>query len=230
MRIGDLSPAAEVNVEPYQSSTTVAPQDRPPASEHPQQRKEHLNSAVAFFGIGIAAAGALALLSWSESVLPPMLRIAHEQPPKQWAAPSAEKRFSSCAADRQASTRPEPRWSRATALHVGARTFQSYGYVNRHDDQAAVRDAANRDSAIPPVARSATNPAISTSQARSDERVSRKREYAWWHALAARVAAAKKRFWRRHWQARGKLMAANGGSSHVVLGELSASSTNLRAT
>jgi hypothetical protein len=79
------------------------------------------------------------------------------------------------------------------------------GYVNRDDDQAAVRDAAYSDSAIPPVARSATNPAISTSQARWDERVSRKPEYAGWHARAARVAAAKKRFWRRHWQARGEV-------------------------
>ena len=92
LRIGDLSPAEEVNLEPDQSSTTMATQDRPPAAEDPQQRKKHLNLAVAFFGIGIVAAGALALLSWRERVPPPpMLGIAHEQPPKQSAAPAAKK-------------------------------------------------------------------------------------------------------------------------------------------
>jgi hypothetical protein len=225
LRIGDLSPAAEVNVEPYQSSTTVAPQDRPPASEHPQQRKEHLNSAVAFFGIGIAAAGALALLSWSE-------RCFHQCYGSLTSSPrnsGRRRRPKSASPPALPVAKPPPDQSPGGSEQQPS-TSELAGSVNRHDDQAAVRDAANRDSAIPPVARSATNPAISTSQARSDERVSRKREYAWWHALAARVAAAKKRFWRRHWQARGKLMAANGGSSHVVLGELSASSTNLRAT
>ena len=88
-RIGDLSPAEEVNLEPDPSSTTMATEDRPPAAEDPQQRKKHLNVAVVFFGIGIAAAGALALLSWRESVPPPpMLGIAHEQPPTQSAAPA----------------------------------------------------------------------------------------------------------------------------------------------
>ena len=69
--IGDSRPAEEVNPEPDQSSTTMATQDRPPAAEDPQQRKKHLNLAVAFLGIGMAIAGALALLSWPESVPPP---------------------------------------------------------------------------------------------------------------------------------------------------------------
>ena len=92
LQIGDLSPAEEVNLEPDQSITTTAAQDRPPATEDPQQRKKHLNVAVAFFGISIAAAGALALLSLRESVPPPpMLGIAREQPPKQPAAPAAKR-------------------------------------------------------------------------------------------------------------------------------------------
>src|ERR1700739_4976362 len=68
VQIEDLRPAEEVNPEPDQSSTTMPTQDRPSAVEDPQQRRKHLNLAVPFFGIGIAAAGALALWSWWESV------------------------------------------------------------------------------------------------------------------------------------------------------------------
>ena len=91
VQIEDLRPAEEVNPEPEQSSTTMPTQDRPPAAEDPQQRRKHLNLAVAFFGIGVAAAGALALWSWRESVpLPPTPGIAQEQFPKQSAAPAAK--------------------------------------------------------------------------------------------------------------------------------------------
>ena len=188
LRIGDLSPAEEVNLEPDQSSTTMAAQDRPPAAEDPQQRKKHLNVAVAFFGIGIAVASALALLSWRESVPPPpMLGIAHEQPPKQSAAPAAK--------------------SDSPALSVAnLPPDQSPGGSERQPStpelagvSGAVKDAANSDSAIPPVARSATNQATGTSQVQWNERVSRRSEHTRWHARAVRVAAAKKRL---HWQAR----------------------------
>ena len=190
LRIGDLSPAEEVNLELDQSSTTTAAQDRPPATEDPQQRKKHLNVAVAFFGIGIAAASALALLSWRESVPPPpMLGIAHEQPPKQSAAPAAN--------------------SDSPALSVAnLPPDESPGGSERQPStpelagvSGAVRDAANSDSAIPPVPRSATNQATGMSQ-RWNERVSQRSEHTRWHAGAVRVAAAKKRFWRLHWQAR----------------------------
>jgi hypothetical protein len=191
LRIGDLSPAEEVNLEPDQSSTTMATQDRPPAAEDPQQRKKHLNVAVAFFGIGIAAAGALALLSWQERVPPPsMLGIVHEQPPKQPAAPAAK---SDSPALPIANPPPDqsPDGSERQPL-----TPELAGV------SGAVRDAANNDSAIPPVARSATNQAAGTSQARWNERVSRRSEHTRWHARAVGVAAAKERFWRLHWQAR----------------------------
>src|SRR6516164_11431764 len=91
VQIEDLRPAEEVNPEPDQSSTTMPTQDRPPAAEDPQQRRKHLNLAGAFFGIAIAAGGALALLSWRESVpLPPTPGTAQQQFSKQSAAP-AEK-------------------------------------------------------------------------------------------------------------------------------------------
>src|SRR5262245_45195667 len=89
VQIEDLRSAEEVNLDLDQSSKAM--QDRPHAAEDPQQRRRHLNLAVAFFGIGIVAAGALALWSWRESVpLPPTPRIAQEQFSKQSAAPAAK--------------------------------------------------------------------------------------------------------------------------------------------
>ena len=146
LRIGDLRPAKEANLEPDQSSTTTVTQDRPPASEDPQQRKKHLNLAVAFFGIGIAAAGALALLSWRESVSPPpMLGIGHEKPPEQSAAPAAKSDSPALPV-----AKPPPDQS-----PVGSERQPSL--PEPAGLSGAVRDAANSDSAIPSVARSTTN-------------------------------------------------------------------------
>jgi hypothetical protein len=187
--IKGLRPAEEVNPEPDHSSTTMAPQDRPPAAEDPQQRKKHLTLAVALFGIAIAAAGALALLSLSESVLPPpMPGIVHEQPPEQSAAPPAKD------ASAPPLAKPPPDQSPAGSERQPW-TPELAGL------SGTVRDAANSDSAIPAVAPSATNQATGTSQARWNERVTRKPEHTR-HARAVRVAAAKSQFWRLHWQAR----------------------------
>jgi hypothetical protein len=208
LRIGDLSPAEEVNLEPDHSSTTIATQDRPPAAEDPQQRKKHLNVAVAYFGFGIAAVGVLALLSWSESVLPPpMLGITLEQPSKQLAAPPA-KGASPALPIAKPPPDQSPRGSERQPLTPELAGLSPMRYANRDDDQIAVRDAANSNSAGPPVARSATNQATATSQAWWDERVSRKPEHTWWLARAVQVAEAKKRFWRRYWLARAEI---NGG-------------------
>jgi len=190
VQIEDLRPAEEVNPEPDQSSTTMPTQDRPPAAEDLQQRK-HLNLAVAFFGIGIAAAGALALWSWRESVpRPPTPRIAQEEFSKQSAAPAAK--------------------SDSLALPVAEPPpVQSPGGSERQPPtpelaglNGAVRDAVNRDSAIPPVVPSATDHATSTSRTRWNERVSRRPEHTSWRVRAVRVAAAKKPIWRLHWEAR----------------------------
>ena len=187
--IKGLRPAEEVNPEPDHSSTTMAPQDRRPAAEDPQQRKKHLTLAVAFFGIAIAAAGALALLSLSESVLPPpMPGIVHEQPPEQSAAPPAKD------ASAPPLAKPPPDQSPGGSERQ-PRTPELAGL------SGAVRDAANTDSATPPVALSATNQATRTSQARWNERVTRKPEHTR-HARAVRVAAAKSQFWRLDWQGR----------------------------
>ena len=166
-------------------------QDRPPAAEDPQQRRKHLNLAVAFFVIGIAAAGALALWSWRESVpRPPTPRIAQEEFSKQSAAPAAK--------------------SDSLALPVAEPPpVQSPGGSERQPPtpelaglNGAVRDAVNSDIAIPPVVPSTTDHATRTSRARWHERLSRRPEHTSWHARAVRVAAAKKPIWRPHWEAR----------------------------
>ena len=83
----DLSVAEEVDPGAGQVSAPVAAQDRFVAAEDPNKRLNR--AAIAFCGLGIAAAGTLALLLWSEPPpTPPSLPgIAHEQasnePPAQ---------------------------------------------------------------------------------------------------------------------------------------------------
>jgi len=191
LQIEDLHPAEEVIPEPDQSSTTMPMQDRPPAAEDPQQRRKHLNLAVAFFGIGIAAAGALPLWSWRESVpLPPTPRIAQEEFSKQSAAPAAKS-------DSPALPVAEPPPDQSPGGSERQPPTPELAGLN-----GAVRDAVNSDSAISPVVPSATDHATSMSRARWNERVSRKPEHTSWHARALRVAAAKKAIWRLHWEAR----------------------------
>jgi hypothetical protein len=191
VQIEDLRPAEEINPEPDHSSTTMPTQDRPPAAEDPQQRRKHLNLAVAFFGIGIAAAGALALWSWRESVpLPATPRIAQEEFSKQSAAPTAKS-------DPPALPVAEPPPDQSPGGSERQPPTPELAGLND-----AVRDAVNSDSAIPPVVPSATDHATSTSRTRWNERVIQRPEHTSRHARAVRVAAAKKPIWRLHWQAR----------------------------
>jgi hypothetical protein len=137
--------------------------------------------AVAFFGIGIAAAGALALWSWQESVpLPPMPRIAQEQFSKQSAVAAAKS-------DSPALPVAEPPPDQSPGGSERQSPTPELAGLN-----SAERDAVNSDSAIPPVVPSATDHATSTSRARWNERVSRRPEHTSRHARAVRVAAAKK--------------------------------------
>jgi hypothetical protein len=191
VQIEDLHPAEEVNPEPDQSSTTMPTQDRPPGAGDPQKRKKHLNLAVAFFGIGIAAAGALALWSWWESVpLPPTARIAQEEFSKQSAAPAANS-------DSLALLVAEPPPDQRPGGSERQPPTPELAGLN-----GTVRDAVNSDSAIPPVVPLVTDHATSTSRARWNERVSRRPEHISRHARAVRVPAAKEPIRRVHWQAR----------------------------
>src|SRR5271169_4762776 len=83
VQVGDVRPAKEVGSGADQASTTNATPNRFPAAEDAHQRRKHLNLVLAFYGLGIAAAAALTLLSWSERALtPPALPgIAGEQLP-----------------------------------------------------------------------------------------------------------------------------------------------------
>src|SRR6516225_2459098 len=193
VQIEYLRPAEEDNPEPDQSSTTMPTQDRPPAAEDPQQRRKHLHLAIAFFGIGIAAAGALALWSWRESVpLPPTPRIAQEEFSKQSAALAAKSDSPALPV-----AEPPPDQSQSPGGSERQPPTPELAGLN-----GAVRDAVNSDIATPPVVPSATDHATSTSRARWNERLSPRPEHTSRPTQAVRVAAAKKRIWRLHWQAR----------------------------
>jgi hypothetical protein len=193
VQIEYLRPTEEGNPEPDQSSTSMPTQDRPPAGEDPRQRRKHLNSAVAFFGIGIAAAGVLALWSWWESVpLPSTPRIAQKEFSKRSAAPAAKSDSPALPV-----AEPPPDQSQIPGGSERQPPTPELAGLN-----GAVRDAVNSDRAIPPVVPLATDHVTSTSRARWNERVGGKPEHTSRHAWAVRVAAAKKPNWRLHWQAR----------------------------
>jgi hypothetical protein len=213
LRIGDLNRVEEVDPKPYQASTTPAVQDRFPAAEGLQQckkhlslGKKHLNSAVALVGIGIAAAGALALWPWSGGVRPlPTHVVADKQPPNQ---PPALPAIGASAALPVAKSPPDQSPGRSAGKQASAPELAGLSpirYADRGDNRTAIGDASNSENAIPPVAGLVTNQAIGTSQARSGERVNQKSEHNWRRAQAVRVAAAKRRFWRRYSQARAEI-------------------------
>jgi hypothetical protein len=212
LRVEDLNPAEELHPKPDPSSTAIAKQDCTPAAKDSNQRKKYLNLAVACYGVGIAVAGALALLSWGERGFTPPPPIAHDQLPNWAAAPPAKNASPALPVGTRL-----PDWSESERQPSSPEVAGSSpsGYASRDDDQAAVRDAAKSENAIPSSARSTTIPAIGTSQARWDERASRKPDQAWRHPRAVRVAAAKKRFWRRHWPPRVEI---NGGERCFFFG------------
>jgi hypothetical protein len=204
LRVGDPNRAEEVDPCTDRASAAMAIHARLGAMGDPQQLRKHLSLAVGFYGLGIAAAAAMALLSWSERTLtPPPPGIASQQLPNQPAANQVNSAFhsfpvinstldlSSGGSDqppKQAVAGPSP-----------------VGQANRGDHQAAAGDAANSASAIRYLSRRATVPAIATMRAWWDERTSRKTKEGWWHGRAVRVAAAKSRIWRGHWHPRAEV-------------------------
>jgi hypothetical protein len=203
---GDLSPAEEVIPETVQSSATTATQNRQPAAEDPQQYKRHLSSAIGFYGLGIAAVGALTLLSWSESAPPPSPPpgSAQEQLPNQPPAPPTKSTTRTLAVAFPASEQG-PGGSERRPSTQQVKASSPIAASNRDDDQVTAKIAGNSDRAISDATPSAAIPAIAARQARWHEWASQKPGPAWWHARAVRLAAANKRFWRRHWQARAEI-------------------------
>jgi hypothetical protein len=200
LQVEDLGPAHEDYPRADHASTTRAMQDRVPAPEDPQQRKKALQLVLARYGIGIAvAAAALTLLFWSERVLtpPPLPAIARVQLPSQ---PAGQLVKSASPSVPVTIPTPDPGGSARPALKPEVAGQSPVGQTNR-DNQAAVPDAANS----PNAAQTATLAAIATRQDWTDEQARRKPKAAWRHAPAVRVAAEKKRYWRRHWQARAEI-------------------------
>jgi hypothetical protein len=190
VQVGDFSPAKEVGSGADQASTTAAAPNRLPAAEDAQQRRRHLNPVLALYGLGIAAAAALTLLSWSERALAPPTPpgIAGEPLPNPQPAQLVKSAAPALAAN------PPPDQSSAGAERRPSKPEAAgsshLGYGNRDDDQAVAKDAANSTNAIPYA---------------WDERASRKPKEAWWRTRAVRVAEARRRFSRHHWQARAEI-------------------------
>jgi hypothetical protein len=201
LEVGDLSPAEEVDPGADQPSTTIATQDRLPV-EGPQQRTKHRNLVV-FWGLGIAAAAILTLLSWSErapTTTPPP-GIAHEQHPNQPAA-----QLTKTASPAPAVADHPPDQSRGGSGRLASKPevagSSPVGHAGRDNDQAAEKDAANSASGIPYEAQTATVAAAALRQAWWDERSGRGPKKLSRHARAVRFAAERKQSWRHHWQAR----------------------------
>jgi hypothetical protein len=205
LQVGDLSSAEEGDPGADQASTTMATQGRLPAIEDLQQRTKHPNLvAAAFCGLGIATMATLALLSWSDGAPtpPPVSGIAHEQLSNQ---PPGQLVKSAPPALPVAIPPPDQSPGGSERRSSTPEITGSVGYPNRYDDQPAVKGEASTASAIPYAAQTATVTSLATGPAWWDERASRKPKATWSHARAGRVAAAKQRFSRRHWQARAEI-------------------------
>jgi hypothetical protein len=190
VQVGDVSPAKEADSGADQASTTNATANRLAAAEDAHQRRKHLNPLLAFYGLGIAATAAVTLLSWSERALTPpdAPGIAGEQLPNPQPAQLMKSASPTLAANAPPDQSSGAAERRRLKPEVAGSSHVDHG--NRDEDQAAVKDAPNSTNAIPNA---------------WDERPSRKPKEAWRHARAVRAAEAKKRFWRRHWQARAEI-------------------------
>jgi hypothetical protein len=206
VQVGDLNPAEEVGPGADQASTTSAAPNRLPAAEDAHQRGKHLNLVLAFYGVGIAAAAALTLLSWSERALTPpgLPGIADEQLPNPQPAQLVKSASPALPVVNSTSDRSS-HGSEGRRSKPEVESATPVDQANGGDDQAAVKGTTNSATAIPYAGQAATVNAHPAMQAWWDERASRKPKEALWHARAVRVAEAKKRFWRRHWQARAEI-------------------------
>jgi hypothetical protein len=202
------SQAAEIDPGADQVSTANTAQSQLPVPEEPQRRKQYLNLLVAFYyGLGIAAAAALTLLSWSDRALaPPAIStvdgepLANQQPAQLVKGAFPTRPLKDPTSD-QGSNESERR-----QLNPATATASPVNQANRADDQAAAKDAINRASVTPDAAEKATTAA---NRAWWGERANRKPKEVWARASADRVATAKKRLRRSHWRSFAEM---NGGA------------------
>jgi hypothetical protein len=191
-QVEDSNPAEEVRPGSDHASTTTATPNRLLAAEDAHQRRKRLNLVLVFYGLGIAAAAALTLLSWSERLLTPSGRpgIAGEQLQNPQPARLVNNASPAVPVVGPASDQ-NPHGSVASATTVPQ--------PNGGEDQAAEKGGTKRASAIPTAAQTATITAFATNPAWSDDRASLKPNEVWGHTPAVRAAAGKKRSWRRRW-------------------------------
>jgi len=174
LEVGNPAPA-EPAADP---ASTTAAENWVSAEADPRHRKMRFNLVVAFSGLGIAATAALTLLPWSEGELVSSAqpRTSSEQranlQPTQ-VQDSGSIPFSANLEFNQGSFASERRDSKAD--FAGPNPVDQ---TNRAEDQAA---AAGKQTWW--IARTSSTP----------------KELSW-RTPADRVAIAKKRLWRRHWQ------------------------------
>jgi hypothetical protein len=139
VQVGHSMPAEEVGSGADQASTTTATPNRLPAAEDAPQRRKHLNPVLAFYGLGIAAAVALTLLSWSERALtPPALPgIAGEQLPNPQPAQLVKSASPAIAANAPPDQSSGGAERQPLKPEVAGSSHAGHG--NRDDDQAAVK-------------------------------------------------------------------------------------------
>lgn len=201
-QFGDLDPAEEVDPGAHQASASLASQDQL-SVDGPAHRTKHLNLIV-FWGLGIAAAATLTLLSWGDGTLtpPPRPGIAHEQVPNQPPAPSVKSAFPTLPVDKPPSDQ-SPDGSKQLNREPELAGSIPAGHTSRDDDRASGKPAADSTSGIPYGAqRTAAATSLGMRQPRWDERASRQPKTLSWQARAVRLAAEKKQFLRRHRQVR----------------------------
>ena len=186
----ELHSGEEANSKPDQADASVAEQDRFPIAQDPKQRPKHLNqAALRFCGLGIAAAAALTVLSWSESMpVPPSgQRIVYEQLPNELRAPlvmdaSAARPASNSSSDGSpGGSERQPSEPTAAATGPGDR-------LNRDDARTAVQDAANSPEAASDVAETVTPAVISKGTSQRHERRGQKPKEARRRPRIVRVA------------------------------------------
>ena len=181
-----------------QAGTSLVDQGRLPAAQDQHERTRRLNrAALRFWGLGLAAAAALTLVSGVElaPTAPSQLRIAQEQ----LSIRPLEPRPNTASAALPA-TDPAPQPPSQPTL-AGS---DPAGHVDHGDDRSGAADATDSPRATTYAADGATAVSISKWQAWPDERPSPKSK-ASGQTRVVRDAAAKKRSWRHDRQARASI-------------------------
>ncbi|MGH7065538.1 MAG: hypothetical protein ACREET_15790 [Stellaceae bacterium] len=176
------------------ADAAAATQRASPAAADPREQAKRLNrSAIAFFGLGIAAAAMLALLSWSERAprgpAPPA--VARQQAPVRQPAPLATSAALPLPIANPPSDRTPGGSEQGSANAAGPGSLPAGPAV-----RDAATDAAGAAGAIPGKADTGAATATVVSEpAPPDEPAQHKPTEVRRHSRASRIATAKQRPW-----------------------------------